>query len=186
MHSPHNVPQAFFRWLFPSCLPWVVCLPCLQEQCSTLLALSQPCLQTFKIPGFKPHWLEELMKFSLSHFQAIGFGKMISLCISLCAFLSHPSLWPPLLPLYSICDPCLSLHFVPSLMWLLLFLLLWSLFCQTSGWFWRYLGWFDNYLVVFVRLNEARVLLLYHHSPFLPLGVLLSISEYHPYLQCYK
>ena len=48
--------------------PWIICLPSLQEQHSVSWALSQPSLLTFKTLGFKPHWLQELIKFSLSHF----------------------------------------------------------------------------------------------------------------------
>ena len=87
--------------------------------------LSQPRTLTFKIPGFKTHWLQELMKFSPSHFSSQWLWGNVRFVHSLVCFsLCQPSLWQWLPPLCSSLDPVLlqsrSLYCLPSLRWLLL------------------------------------------------------------------
>ena len=58
-------------------------LPSLQEQHRALWALSQLSLLILQTAGFKPHWFQELMKFSPSCFQANCYEDSSSLCASL-------------------------------------------------------------------------------------------------------
>ena len=84
--SPHCVPQVFFS------LPFQFCL-----DPGFLLAFSPGAVQyppgsipakptdLFKTPGFRPFWLQELTKFSLSHFPSQWlWGKC---CASSCVLL---------------------------------------------------------------------------------------------------
>ena len=88
-NPPTVCPQTLFKSLFPCCLPpWIVCLPSLQEQDSTLQGLSQLSLLTFKTLGFKPCWFQEVTKFSPSHFLSHWLCGKFSLCIPLCVPLS--------------------------------------------------------------------------------------------------
>ena len=69
--------------------PCIVSLISLQEQPSALLGISQPSLLTFKTLGFKPHWLQELMKFNPSQFPRQWFWENVLFVHSpLCSSLS--------------------------------------------------------------------------------------------------
>lgn len=64
----HCVPQVLFRSLFPCCTS-AFCFPCLffRGSPSVLQPLPEPSMLTVKTPDFKPHWLQELVKFRPSH-----------------------------------------------------------------------------------------------------------------------
>ena len=75
--------------LFPHCMP-----PRLSafSPGRTLQNLFQPSLLTFKTLGFKPHWLQELTKFSPSHFPNQWLWRNI-FCVFPCEFLSLSPLY---------------------------------------------------------------------------------------------
>lgn len=75
----------------------VVCLLFQQDKCNVLLALSKPGPLTFKNPGFKTCWLQELTKFGPSSFPS-------------------QLLWEFISPIH---DPCVLVCLLPSLrLWL--------------------------------------------------------------------
>ena len=88
MNNPPVCPRHTSDHCFHTVYPPVVCLASLQKQSSALQTLPQPSPLTFKTPGFKPHWLQELTKFSTSCFPNQCLWGSISLCIHLCASLS--------------------------------------------------------------------------------------------------
>lgn len=123
-------------------------------------------------------WPLKLQSLNLAHcknsqksasliFPANDFGEVFSSCGPLCDPLSWLSLWPQVPPLCCTHDlflpQTISSHFLPYLMWLLTSLYLWSLFCQSSGWFGGYLEWFDSYSVVLKGWDEPKVLLVCCH-----------------------
>lgn len=86
--------------------PQVVCLLSLQEQCSTLQALSQPSLLTSKTPGFKPCLLLKVMKFSPCHFPSQWlWGNILLVHSAVCSLAVLHDHGSP--PLRSTCNPCL-------------------------------------------------------------------------------
>lgn len=64
---------------------------------------------------------------------------------------------------------------LPSSMWPLPCLLLWSLFCQSSSYFLDYLCWYSYYLVISMGWGKVRGLLL-HLLPSWPLPMLCLIK----------
>ena len=75
--------QELFRLLFPPLCLCVVSLPPLQEQ-----ALSQSYPLSFKTPGYKPCWFQELTKFRPSHVPSKLMWEFVSPCTLLCVSLS--------------------------------------------------------------------------------------------------
>ena len=69
-----------------SCYMSLGCLPCLFSKSSpnVLQALQEPSTLSFKTPGFKPYWLQELTKSGPSHSPANCYRDSFSLCIPMC------------------------------------------------------------------------------------------------------
>lgn len=103
-----------------------------------------------KLQSLSPAGCKNSQKSSPLIFPTSGFGEVFSLWTSLCAplsltFLCNQGSLPSTAPVMH--DPFLPkphLCFLPSRMWPLLSLLLWSLFCQSSGQFLVYSEWFDS------------------------------------------
>ena len=72
---PTVCPRHYSDCYFHAVCPQVVFLPSLQEQGSVLWVHFQPVPSTFKTPGFKRHWMQELRKFSPFHFLSQWLGK---------------------------------------------------------------------------------------------------------------
>lgn len=130
---PHG-PQAFRS----CCLPWVVCLPFLQEWGGTLRALFHPNLLTFKTPVFEPTgWKKNRKNHPFSFSQPVVLGKCYPVHSTVCLSLSCLSLWqgslPSAIPVISFfLKPCLHTSYLtgcgffsPSISWV--FRIIWQL-----------------------------------------------------------
>ena len=142
----------------------MACLPFLLSKSSPIifLGLPEPSTLTFKTLGFKPWWLQELMRFRPFHFLSqLLWGFIFEwMCAPFCVSLSlallhnHGSL-PTAVAMICFC-PKLHLY-IFYLLWYNLFFTFSCGVCsanlqivKASGWFLGYLGWFDSYPVVLV------------------------------------
>ena len=134
---------------------------------NTHWALCEPSSLAFKNPGFKPSDYKNSWNLTPLTFQAKCYGDLSSCalpCVLVCLLpfstiaASSPLQLPESVSLLNHVSELPTFFDVASSLPLVV-----ELYCQSSSWFLRYLGWFNSYLVVFVGQNKPRVLLLYHH-----------------------